>query len=446
MRYFPSASRRRALRAPGRSCVPLVGALASPVATQVVVPARSADATTSRTSSSEVQQQIEHAQDEAEESSNRRAPRPPRRSTTPRPSCAAPGPTWPRHASAAGRRPGARRRMQAELTRRAARLMPGPAPTWPPARRRCEAQRAVGQGHGHRPLPAGRPELLASLSGYLDAKSPVRPDPAGWRRRQRGRASRTACTPTWTPPRRCCRSARTRCEDAKRRGGRPAPRGRRATSSRCRGCSEQAAGRRSTRSATWSTASRGAAAGDARRAQARPGRARAAQGARRRIKQQILAAAPRQGRAAAATTGPATDGFLAARSTARVTSPFGYRTHPIYGYYGLHNGTDFGAGCGSPLRAGAAGTVISHLLRRGLRQPALPQRRHASTAPTSTLVYNHMSGYHVGDGARVGRGDVVGYVGTTGWSTGCHLHFTVLRNGNPVDPDGLPVPVTDCRS
>ena len=51
-----------------------------------------------------------------------------------------------------------------------------------------------------------------------------------------------------------------------------------------------------------------------------------------------------------------------------------------------------------------------------------------------TLVYNHLSGYRVSEGAHVGRGEVVGYVGSTGWSTGCHLHFTVLRNGTPVNP------------
>ena len=51
-----------------------------------------------------------------------------------------------------------------------------------------------------------------------------------------------------------------------------------------------------------------------------------------------------------------------------------------------------------------------------------------------TLVYNHMSGYAAGEGETVARGEVVGYVGSTGWSTGCHLHFTVLRNGEPVDP------------
>ena len=49
-------------------------------------------------------------------------------------------------------------------------------------------------------------------------------------------------------------------------------------------------------------------------------------------------------------------------------------------------------------------------------------------------ISNHLSSYAVGVGARVRRGDVIGYVGTTGWSTGCHLHFTVLQNGVAVDP------------
>ena len=51
-----------------------------------------------------------------------------------------------------------------------------------------------------------------------------------------------------------------------------------------------------------------------------------------------------------------------------------------------------------------------------------------------TIVYNHASGYGVGVGQRVARGQVLGYSGNTGWSTACHLHFTVLVNGQPVDP------------
>ena len=50
------------------------------------------------------------------------------------------------------------------------------------------------------------------------------------------------------------------------------------------------------------------------------------------------------------------------------------------------------------------------------------------------MIYNHLSRYRVGTGEPSRRGEVIGYVGTTGWSTGCHLHFTVMVNGTPVDP------------
>lgn len=148
-----------------------------------------------------------------------------------------------------------------------------------------------------------------------------------------------------------------------------------------------------------------------------------------RIKQQILAASRRAGGSYSGSTG----GLLAAPSGGPVTSPYGYRVHPIYGYYGLHDGTDFGAACGSPLWAGASGTVVNTYYDEvyGNRLYLAIGRVNGDVI---TLVYNHLSGYKVGEGARVGRGDVLGYAGMTGWSTGCHLHFTVLRNGSPVDP------------
>ncbi|HYG95339.1 MAG TPA: peptidoglycan DD-metalloendopeptidase family protein [Nocardioides sp.] len=127
------------------------------------------------------------------------------------------------------------------------------------------------------------------------------------------------------------------------------------------------------------------------------------------------------------------DGLLAYPVNGAVTSPFGYREHPIYHYWGLHNGTDFGAACGAPLLAGANGTVIKTYFDSvyGHRlYLAIGQINGASIV----LVYNHLSRYAAGQGTRVTRGQTVGYVGTTGWSTGCHLHFTVLRNGVPVDP------------
>ncbi|HWJ83078.1 MAG TPA: peptidoglycan DD-metalloendopeptidase family protein [Nocardioides sp.] len=131
-------------------------------------------------------------------------------------------------------------------------------------------------------------------------------------------------------------------------------------------------------------------------------------------------------------TGPA-DGLLMPPVNGPVTSPFGWRIHPIYGYWGLHNGTDFGAPCGAPLVASASGTVIDEHYDSvyGNRLYLAIGRINGATI---TLVYNHMSGYRVSQGAHVGRGDVLGYVGQTGWATGCHLHFIVMRNGTPVDP------------
>ncbi len=129
-----------------------------------------------------------------------------------------------------------------------------------------------------------------------------------------------------------------------------------------------------------------------------------------------------------------TDGLLNYPVNGRITSPYGYRVHPIYGYYGLHDGTDFGAGCGSRLYASANGTVVQRYADSvyGNRLYVNIGRVNGSNL---TLVYNHASGYNVGIGDKVRRGQVVGYVGNTGWSTGCHLHFTVLKDGDPVNPE-----------
>ncbi len=153
-----------------------------------------------------------------------------------------------------------------------------------------------------------------------------------------------------------------------------------------------------------------------------------------RIKREILRLAQQAAQQNNAPTyNGSTGGLLQMPVSGPVTSPFGWRTHPIYGYWGLHDGTDFGAGCGAPLWAGRSGTVINTYY-----DEVYGNRLYLSVGTVNganlTLVYNHLSGYNASEGARVGRGDVVGYVGSTGWSTGCHLHFTVLRNGTPVDP------------
>lgn len=118
---------------------------------------------------------------------------------------------------------------------------------------------------------------------------------------------------------------------------------------------------------------------------------------------------------------------------APVTSPFGYRIHPIYGYYSLHDGTDFGAACGTPLRAPANGTVVQEYFQTAYGNRLVIDHGIVAGKGLASIL-NHAIRYTVGVGDRVERGQVVGYVGTTGWSTGCHLHYTVLANGTPVNP------------
>ena len=118
-----------------------------------------------------------------------------------------------------------------------------------------------------------------------------------------------------------------------------------------------------------------------------------------------------------------------------VTSPYGMRRHPITGVYKLHDGTDFRAGCGTPIRAAAAGTIIEQYYNGGYGNRVILNngiKRGQSVVTT----YNHLSRFAKSRGAHVSRGEVIGYVGSTGYSTGCHLHFMVIANGRTTNPMG----------
>lgn len=144
----------------------------------------------------------------------------------------------------------------------------------------------------------------------------------------------------------------------------------------------------------------------------------------------------RRAAAAGAATGgapPSQGGFLNYPVNGYVTSPFGMRTHPIYGYYALHDGTDFGAPCGAPMYAGAAGTVVESYYSTSYGNRLILDHGLVSGVGVASI-FNHATNYVVSPGQRVAKGQVVGYVGSTGWSTGCHLHFTVTVNGTAVDP------------
>jgi len=118
-----------------------------------------------------------------------------------------------------------------------------------------------------------------------------------------------------------------------------------------------------------------------------------------------------------------------------VTSPYGMRMHPILQVYKLHDGMDLSAGCGVPIVAPADGEVVAQYYNAGYGNRLLISHGTADGVALATS-YNHLSEYATTVGQQVERGDVIGYVGTTGYSTGCHLHFMVYENAATVDPAG----------
>jgi murein DD-endopeptidase MepM/ murein hydrolase activator NlpD len=119
-----------------------------------------------------------------------------------------------------------------------------------------------------------------------------------------------------------------------------------------------------------------------------------------------------------------------------MTSPFGSRTNPVTGASEVHDGLDIGAPCGAPVRAAWSGTVRYAAVMSGFgNRMEIDHGNQPNAAPVSA--YNHMSDagvgmVHVGD--QVQAGQVIGLVGTTGLSTGCHLHFSTFVGGQAVDP------------
>lgn len=115
--------------------------------------------------------------------------------------------------------------------------------------------------------------------------------------------------------------------------------------------------------------------------------------------------------------------------TARLSSGFGMRFHPILGYSRLHAGVDFAAPSGTPIHAVTDGTVTFAGRHGG--HGNFVKLAHNGGLGTG---YAHMSRIAVSPGERVRRGQVIGYVGSTGLSTGPHLHYEVYRGGTPVNP------------
>ncbi len=122
---------------------------------------------------------------------------------------------------------------------------------------------------------------------------------------------------------------------------------------------------------------------------------------------------------------------------ARFTSAFGMRLHPILGYKKMHTGNDWAAKRGTPVLAGGNG-VVEEIRRKGGRGNFV-RIRHANGFQTT---YSHMAGFAKGlrTGMKIKIGQVVGYVGSTGLSTGSHLHYEVLVNNRFVNPMTIHVP------
>ncbi|NLV17842.1 MAG: peptidoglycan DD-metalloendopeptidase family protein [Syntrophomonadaceae bacterium] len=119
-----------------------------------------------------------------------------------------------------------------------------------------------------------------------------------------------------------------------------------------------------------------------------------------------------------------------APASKRITSPYGMRFHPILKQNKLHTGIDIGAGKGTKILAADGGKVIQVAYLGGYGNTVIIDHGNG----LSTL-YGHMSKFETSTGKIVAKGDLIGLVGSTGWSTGPHLHFEVRKNGTPVKPN-----------
>ena len=122
---------------------------------------------------------------------------------------------------------------------------------------------------------------------------------------------------------------------------------------------------------------------------------------------------------------------------ARLSSSFCMRKHPILGFNKLHQGTDFAAPKGTPIMASGNGVVMMAQRNKGYGNYIL--LKHNSTFKTA---YAHLSKYGRGirKGVRVTQGQIIGYVGSTGMSTGPHLHYEIIRNGKKINSQRLKLP------
>ena len=172
-----------------------------------------------------------------------------------------------------------------------------------------------------------------------------------------------------------------------------------------------------------------------RRAAEEDARRRAAEEEARRRAAEQAAQEAREREQAAANSGssstPSRAGFIWPVSCRTITCYYGPRIHPITGRYSNHNGIDIGASYGSTISAASAGTVTAAGFDTGYGYYVTINHGNGYTT-----LYGHMCRYIVSTGDYVTQGQTIGYVGSTGWSTGPHLHFTIYYNGATVNPLG----------
>jgi murein DD-endopeptidase MepM/ murein hydrolase activator NlpD len=126
-------------------------------------------------------------------------------------------------------------------------------------------------------------------------------------------------------------------------------------------------------------------------------------------------------------------GLLSRPVNGPITSPYGMRYHPILHRYKLHTGTDFGVPSGTAVRAAREGTVIESYYNSAYGNRVVVDHGYVNGVYLVTT-YNHLTRSTVRKGEKLERGEVLGYSGSTGYSTGPHLHFETMENGHFVDP------------
>jgi len=149
----------------------------------------------------------------------------------------------------------------------------------------------------------------------------------------------------------------------------------------------------------------------------------------------ILQFSPSLGAAAAATASAAPAALNAPIPGARVSSPYGWRLHPILKVRRFHKGVDYAAPVGTPVHATGDGVIES--MGRERRFGWVLRIRHDSTVETA---YSHLARFSPGlkVGSEISAGEVIGTVGHSGWATGPHLDYEVIVNGHSVDPASVP--------